>query len=213
HVEVSGEFFSTDWNFPKEYLVRELASAKYIGKAWINIPNSQFKNQLKQLLSELPLAADSIITHLDGNYVDIEILKNKVIQTDTIINYAVDENFETIEEKTPYETKVPDVRIAMRGDSDMSRFLPNKLFYHWFQKQDKGFSLLSTSKDIDKLNVAYNKTVELSHVAVHLADWPNEAKISPILLLKTIASDITLSLKVADHNRLVLQGTIGDYSH
>ncbi|MNM85935.1 hypothetical protein D3C81_980760 [compost metagenome] len=101
----------------------------------------------------------------------------------------------------------------MRGDSDMRRFLPSKLFYQWFQKQDNGFSLLSTSKDIDKFNVAYNKTAELSHVAVHLADWPNVAKISPILLLKTIASDITVSLKVVDHNRLVLQGTIADYSH
>ncbi len=213
HLDVSGEFFSTDWNFPKEYLVRELVSAKYIGKAWINIPSSQLKNQLKQLVSELPIAADSIIAHLDGNYVDIEILKNKVIQTDTIINYAVDENFETIEEKTPYETKVPEVRLAMRGDNDMRRFLPSKLFYQWFQKQDKEFSLLTTSKDIDKLNVAYSKTAELSHVAVHLVDWPNEAKISPILLLKTIASDITLTLKVVDHNRLVLQGTIADYSH
>lgn len=212
-VDVRGEFFSKDWNLPKEYLVRELVSANYIGKGWTNIPNIELKNKLKQVLQEFPIAADSLMSHLDGNYVDIEILKNKVIQTDTIINYAVDENFETVEEKTPYETKVPDIRIAMRGDHDLSNFLPNKLFYQWFQKRDSEFSILSTSKGIDKIQPKYNKTVELSNVALHLADWPNEVKVLPILLLKSVVSDINLSLKVAGHDHLVLQGTIEDYSH
>jgi len=212
-VDITGEFFSKDWNFPKEYLVRELVPANYIGKGWTNIPNIQLKNKLQQMLQEFPVAADSLMSHLDGNYVDIEILKNKVVQTDTIINYAVDENFETVEEKTPYETKVPEVRIAMRGDRDLSNFLPNKLFYQWFQKLDSEFSILSTSRDIDKLHAKYKKTTELSTLAIHLADWPNEVKISPILLLKGVASDINLSLKVAGHDHLVLQGSIKDYSH
>lgn len=212
-IDVAGEFFSKDWNFPKEYLVRELASANYIGKGWTNIPNIQLKNKLKQVLQEFPIAADSLMSHLDGNYVDIEILKNKVVQTDTIINYAVDENFETVEEKTPYETKVPEIRIAMRGDHYLSNFLPNKLFYQWFQKQNSEFSILSTSRDIDKIQPKYNKTAELSNLALHLADWPDEVKISPILLLKAVASDINLRLKVAGHDHLVLQGTIEDYSH
>ncbi len=212
-VDVYGEFTSKNWNFPKEFLVRELASTQYIAKAWVNIPTNQLKNKLKQAFAEFPMMTDSLIKHLDGSYIDIEILKNKVTQTDTIINYAVDENFETVEEKTLYNTLVPEIRITMRGDSNLNKFLPNKLFYQWFKKQDKGFSILSTSQDVNRLNGKYKKTDVLSHVAIHLADWPNEVKVSTILVLKTLFSDLILSLKVVKQDRLVLEGTLKDYSH
>ncbi|MDQ1150544.1 hypothetical protein [Sphingobacterium zeae] len=212
-VDIYGDFTSKNWNFPKEFLVRELESTKYIATSWVNIPTNQLKNKLKQAFEEFPMMTDSLITHLDGNYIDIEILKNKVTQTDTIINYAVDENFETVEEKTLYNTHVPEVRVTMRGDSNLNKFLPNKLFYQWFKKQDRGFSMLSTSRDVYRLSASYKHTDELSHVAIHLADWPNEFKITPILALKAIASDIILSLKVVNRDRMVLEGTLKDYSH
>jgi len=213
HVDVYGEFTSRNWNFPKAFLVRELASKQYIAKSWVNIPTNQLKNKIKVAFEEFPMMTDSLFTHLNGNYIDIEILKNKVTQTDTIINYAVDENFETVEEKTLYNTRVPEVLITMRGDSNLNKFLPNKLFYQWFKKQDRGFSMLSTSQDVYRLNVSYKNTDELSHVAIHLADWPNEVKVPPILTLKTIASDIILSLRVVNRDRIVLEGTLKDYSH
>jgi hypothetical protein len=46
-----------------------------------------------------------------------------------------------------------------------------------------------------------------------LADWPTEVKITPILLLKAIASDINFNVKVAESNRLLIEGTMRDYSY
>jgi len=212
-IEIAGELQSDTWNFPQEYLVRELVNENYISKGWINFPNERLKTALKDMLVDLPISADSIMAHANGNYVDIEVLKNQVVQTDTIINYAVNDNFETVEEKTAYESKVPNVRFGIRGDESLPKFLPNKLFYQWFQKNDGQFSILSTASTIDKMQAKYTKTNSLSHVAIHLVDWPNALKVTPILMLKAIASDMDLTLKVAGANQLVFQGTIWDYSH
>jgi len=213
HLDVSGEFYSEHWNFPKEYLVRELTASGYVAKGWINITNDTIKSKLREVLREFPLSADSLMAHLDGNYIDLEVLKNTVIQTDTIVNYAVDENFETIEERTPYYSKVPNLRIAMHGDSELYQFFPSKLFYQWYQKGDHDFWILSTSKDINQFHLKYTKTKELTNVSVHLADWPTEVKITPILLLKAIASDINFNVKVAESNRLLIEGAMRDYSY
>ncbi|PUV25620.1 MULTISPECIES: hypothetical protein [Sphingobacterium] len=212
-IEIMGELQSNTWNFPQEYLVRELVDADYIGKGWVNFPDKRLKTLIKDILIDLPLAADSIMAHANGDYVDIEVLNNQVVQTDTIINYAVNDNFETVEEKTPYESKVPNVRLSVRGDAGLPKFLPNKLFYQWFQKRDDQVSILSTAPTIDKLQSKYAKTNSLSHLAIHLADWPNGLKVPPVLMLKAIASDMDLSLKVVRSNQLILQGTIRDYSY
>lgn len=212
-IEIAGELQSDTWNFPQEYLVRELVTENYISKGWINFPNERLKTALKDMLVDLPISADSIMAHANGNYVDIEVLKNQVVQTDTIINYAVNDNFETVEEKTAYESKVPNVRFGIRGDERLPKFLPNKLFYQWFQQNDGQFSILSTDSTIDKMQAKYTKTNSLSHVAIHLVDWPNALKVTPILMLKAIASDMDLTLKVAGTKQLVFQGTIRDYSH
>lgn len=213
HIEVLGELQSNSWNFPQEYLVRELVKENYISKGWINFPNERLKIAIKDMLVDLPILADSIMAHAKGDYVDIEVLNNQVVQMDTIINYAVDDNFETVEEKTAYESKVPNVRLSIRGDRNLPKFLPNKLFYQWFQKVDDQSYMLSTASDVDKLQPKYTKTNSLSHVAVHLADWPNAIKITPMSMLKTIASDMDLNVKVTRPNQLILQGTIRDYSH
>src|SRR5690606_16274180 len=34
-IEIAGELQSSTWNFPQEYLVRELAKENYISKGWI----------------------------------------------------------------------------------------------------------------------------------------------------------------------------------
>lgn len=212
-IEIAGELQSDTWNFPQEYLVRELVNEDYISKGWVNFPNERLKKALRDMLIDFPVSADSIMAHANGNYVDIEVLKNQVVQIDTIINFAVNDDFETVEEKTAYESKVPNVRFGIRGDDDLPKFLPNKLFYQWFQKNDGQFNILSTASTIDKLPTKYTKTNSLSHIAIHLADWPDALKITPILMSKAIASDVDFSLKVARPNQLILQGTIRDYSH
>lgn len=212
-IEIAGELQSNTWNFPQEYLVRELEKENYISKGWINFPNQRLKTTIKSILTDLPVAADSIMAHANGDYLDIEILNSQVIQTDTIINYAVNDNFETVAEKTPYESKVPNVSLSIRGDAELSKFLPDKLFYQWFQRKDELSYLLSTASAKDNLQSKYTKTNSLSYVAIHLADWPDALKVTPILMLKAIASDLDLSLKVSRSNQLILQGTIRDYSH
>ena len=211
-IDVAGEFTSKAWNFPNEYLVRELVDQHYIGKGWLNFSDIQFHALVKNLLRDMPLETDSIMAHARGNYLDIEVLKNKVAQRDTIISYAVDENFETVEEMTAYDSKVPEIRLGIQGDEDLSRFLPNKLFYQWFQKGDGQHTILSTSSTIAQQHSKYHKTDDLAHLAIHLSDWPNEFKLSSILLLKTIASDLNLTLKVTHSDKLVLRGKIQDYS-
>lgn len=212
HIDIIGEFRSSAWHFPKKYLIRDLADHDYIIKGWINFPDLHLKNTIKKSLIHFPVAADSIMAHASGNYVDLEMLKTQALQTDTIINYAVDENFETVEEKTPYVNKVPTIRIGIRGDKDLHKFLPSKFFYQWFHRQEGTFDLISTDSSVNQLKSKYRNTDDLLHVAIHLADWPVDIKLPSILMLKSVASHLDINVKSVDSNRLIIRGIISDYS-
>ncbi|MGJ1409017.1 hypothetical protein ACR78Z_05025 [Sphingobacterium thalpophilum] len=212
-MEIFGEFTSKHWNFPKTYTVRKLAAKDYIGRGWINFPDGRLKRRIKHILRDLPISADSIMAHTTGEYMDMEILNSRVVQVDTIVSYAVDDNFETVEEKTRYEHQVPDLRFGFRGDKELHKYLPAKLFYQWFQKQEGSFNILSTASTAEGLQTGYGESDELLHADIQLEDWPDALKVPSVLSLKAVAANINVSLKVTGPERLVLQASIQDYSN
>ncbi|PVH25414.1 hypothetical protein [Sphingobacterium corticibacter] len=97
----------------------------------------------KDLLQAQGLPWQEIEPYL-GNYWELQWKNEAVIQSDTIITYDYDDNFEMVEKRELRNETVPYLNLAFMASPHLLSYLPEKLFYKFYKQQAGQLLLLST---------------------------------------------------------------------
>lgn len=79
-----------------------------------------------------------------GGYIEAQWYTNSVIQSDTVINYDYDENFEIKEVEQIVETKVPNLQFLIKASPHLLSFIPEKMYYKFERYRDRDSLYFST---------------------------------------------------------------------
>lgn len=101
-------------------------------------------------LEKLKLSVDSVYKYV-GNFVSIRLDDGYVMETDTIITYDYDDNFNMVEKKEIQKIEVPDLAFNIMASPHLVGYLPDKMFYKFSKEYKQGMINLftGTKKDHD----------------------------------------------------------------
>lgn len=94
-------------------------------------------------LEKLKLPVDSIYKYV-GNFAAIELKDKEVLESDTIITYDYDDNFEMTEKKEINQVEVPSLTFQVMASPHLLGYLPEKMFYKFGKDFHNGLIRLST---------------------------------------------------------------------
>jgi len=97
----------------------------------------------KAELEKLKLPVDSIYKYV-GNFATIELKDKEVLESDTIITYDYDDNFEMTEKKEINQVEVPSLTFQVMASPHLLGYLPEKMFYKFGKDFHNGLIRLST---------------------------------------------------------------------
>ncbi|MGJ1422021.1 acyl carrier protein [Sphingobacterium spiritivorum] len=135
NIKVEGNIYSALWHAPEQATARQLDTSS-VAYGWLNVDFRPVLNQYKDSLEKHKIPVDTLSKYL-GGYVDMQWRRDPVKQTDTIVTYDLDDNFEMSEKKEVREAEVPDLQFVIRSSPHLAAYLPEKMFYK-FKKQVKG---------------------------------------------------------------------------
>lgn len=96
------------------------------------------------------------LTQFYGGYMDVQWRKKDVLQTDSIITYDYDEDFNSIEKKELREEAVPNLVFTFKASPHLGDYLPQKMFYKFYKTITDDQIGLSTDL---QLKNAYSYTI------------------------------------------------------
>ena len=108
-------------------------------------------------LEKLKLPVDSIYKYV-GNFAAIELKNKEVLESDTIITYDYDDNFEMTEKKEINQVEVPSLTFQVMASPHLLGYLPEKMFYKFGKDFHNGLIRLST----DPVSLGNNKELQPS---------------------------------------------------
>lgn len=131
---------------PKEAKVRELPAS--------NVLNIYCQADIRPLLEKYRASLLRYNVPVDtlnnyyGGYLDLQWRTGEVLQTDSIIAYDYDENFNPIEKAELREEQVPNIVFTCIASPHLAGYLPEKMFYK-FNKVIQGNQIsLSTASNV-----------------------------------------------------------------
>lgn len=99
---------------------------------------------LNRLGTETPI--DTLYKYY-GGYMEAQWFANSILQSDTIINYDYDENFEIKEVEQVIETKVPNLQLLIKASPHLLSFVPEKMYYKFQRYRVRDSLYFSTDSD------------------------------------------------------------------
>ncbi|MGO3654923.1 MAG: hypothetical protein ACTJFN_11190, partial [Sphingobacterium sp.] len=133
---LAGRMKSSYLNLPSQSRGSEGANSDIL-YMHLNTDLKRFLPKLQQRIGNLGLPLDRLDSYL-GNYIEIRLGGNQVVQTDTIISYDYDENFDMIESETRQETIVPELNVRMKASPHLLAHLPEKMIYKFHKDSQNG---------------------------------------------------------------------------
>jgi len=150
-ADLKGEISSALFRFPKQASsIFQDDGANDIIRAEINSDLALLLKSQQALVDSLKLPFDSLDRYV-GNYLSIRMSNKELSQTDTIISYDYNDNFEMVEKKELQQTQVPDLTINLMASPHLLSYLPEKLFYKFNKAAHSNLLRMSTgSLDLDQ---------------------------------------------------------------
>lgn len=143
-ADIKGEISSTLFRFPKQASgIFQDDGTNDIIRAEINSDLALLLKSQQALVDSLKLPFDSLERYV-GNYLSIRMSNKELSQTDTIISYDYDDNFEMVEKKELQQTQVPDLTINLMASPHLLSYLPEKLFYKFNKASQSNLLRMST---------------------------------------------------------------------
>lgn len=99
-------------------------------------------------LEKLKLPVDSVYKYV-GNFVSFRLDEGHVMETDTIITYDYDDNFERVEKKEIQKIEVPDLAFNIMASPHLVDYMPDKMFYKFSKEYKQGMINLYTGTKKD----------------------------------------------------------------
>lgn len=140
--DLKGYIKSSLFGFPAKP-VQVSKSDDYVLHLSLNSDLSLILKEKEAALEKFKLPIDSLHKYI-GNYAAVELLDKEVMESDTIITYDYDDNFEMIEKKEVNQVEVPALAFQVKASPHLLGYLPEKMFYKFSKNYSDGFIHLST---------------------------------------------------------------------
>lgn len=183
---------------------RQTDSTQAVLTFWNNLPLAEVPLFAKLLTSYTGLDEQSLATHY-ADYIDLEVLDQQTQQTDTIITYSYDDDFNAKEEHEVRQLSVPQITQVWNNEKGISSFLPDRMFYNFYQKEENGFIINSTFTTGHAPLVMMPTEVPLS-LTVNFQKWPSAWAIGLFKELKESACKVHLQAVKHSDKKLVWKG-------
>lgn len=144
-IVVDGSFITSLWQAPKvESTVRELPLSNPLN-LYLNADIRPLLRQHQETLANYGIPVDTLINYY-GGYLDVQLKDGKVKQTDTIVTYDLDDNFEMTAKEELQETDVPNIELGFKASTHLKNYLPEKMFYKFNKQQIGEYLVLGTDQ-------------------------------------------------------------------
>lgn len=114
-LHVEGDFNNTAFGVSGKTFDHRTFNKDAVVKMWLSAKPAPDKNFKEIKVKGYDIYPDSLLKYCNG-YFDLEV-KSPVHQTDTVITYVYNDNFEKEETTTPRIVKVPGVNCSISGDA------------------------------------------------------------------------------------------------
>ncbi|NQD71189.1 hypothetical protein HP439_10695 [Sphingobacterium shayense] len=118
-----------------------------------------------------------------GNYFDLQVKSDSVVQNDSSIIYTYDDEFNALEELQVQQHNVPNIVHAWKCKEVLQASLPDKMFYR-FHKEDRGTYFVNSTLDSLTTSVSSKETPFPFYCFVDFQTWPGQWDISLFKTLK-----------------------------
>lgn len=187
-------------------LIRPYSTTEQVAMLWTSLPLGPLIQASKKVFPTFQWPIDSLENHV-GNYLDIRLNKSPVFQTDTIIAYSYDDNFEPVELKEVQKFEVPNIEIAWKVSPHIAKQLPQKMFYQFNREQHSDTLYLHTMENKATRQALVSKPYAF-YLNIAFDRWPKAFLNSPIPQLKKHVKTVELNATVQKNNKLLIEGTI-----
>jgi len=192
---INGFFKSSLFKFPTNPIQLEFSSDNILSLE-LNTDLSLILKDKQEELAKWKLPIDSVYKYV-GNYVSVQLKDDMVTESDTIVTYDYDDNFEMVEKKEVQKIEVPDLSFQIMASPHLLGYLPDKMFYKFSKLYSNGMIKLSTTADFETAevftpanNVLLFYYIKKPSAGKYLAWLPNYNKInSGIIKGKAISQD------------------------
>lgn len=135
------------FKFPKKLSELEHHGTQVLSFAFNSDLSLLLKGRQAQL-EKLKLPVDSVYKYV-GNFVSFRLDEGHVMETDTIITYDYDDNFDRVEKKEIQKIEVPDLAFNIMASPHLVDYMPDKMFYKFSKEYKQGMINLYTGTKKD----------------------------------------------------------------
>ena len=202
-LQLSGEW-KLKQALTKPLQARSMDSSQTALSFWNNLPLAEAP-LLSNLLSSFTGMDTEALTKHYANYIDVEVLGSPTQQTDTIINYSYDDDFNATEEVEVRQVEVPKITMVWNNQKGISPLLPDRMFYNFYKKEENSFASYSTF-------AAGHDSVEMHPTAAALAlkidfqKWPKTWTIGFMETFKEHGAQLHLQARQINDKKLAWKG-------
>lgn len=165
-IQLEGMLYSTLWKANARPRKRKLSEHNILN-VMLDADLRPLMQKYQSTLENLKIPVDTLQRYF-GGYIDMEWKQEDVIQTDTIIAYEMDDNFEMSEKKELREESVPNLQVTVKASPHLAGYIPEKIFYK-FTKRIKGDMIaLATAADFQLQEQLVNNDTYFYFVLQHL---------------------------------------------
>lgn len=183
---------------------RQMDSTENVLSFWNNLPLAEIPFFSTFLTSYTGLDQASLADHY-ADYIDVEVRDQQTQQTDTIVTYSYDDDFNATEEREVRQLHVPQITQVWANEKGISSFLPDRMFYNFYQKQEQGFVINATFTNGHPPLKMVPSAIPL-FINVNFQKWPDAWTIGLFKTLKDAACSFQLQAEKSSPEKLIWKG-------
>ncbi|MGO1243854.1 MAG: hypothetical protein ACTJHT_13710 [Sphingobacterium sp.] len=189
-----------------EFLVRDIDTLQQTLTFWSVLPLQETPTLARLMQKYTGLDAQQLDTNY-ANYFDLQVKSDSVVQNDSSITYAYDDEFNPIEELHVQHNHVPNIVHVWKCNESIQDSMPDKMFYR-FHKENIGTYFLNTTLDSLSTPVTSKETPYPLYCFVDFRTWPEQWNVSLFKKLKAHSLKARIGTKQKNKSTLSIKGEI-----
>jgi len=164
HIHMEGNLYSSLWNPGSKTMVPAMP-ADNILTFWLHADLGPLWSRYHSI-GQKYLPTDSIMRYY-GGFMALQWKSPDQQQTDTIITYDYDDNFEMVEKQELQSQTIPNLQLSLKGSPHLTASIPEKLYYK-FHKTIQGDTLLLSTEPRSQQAVSLSESPYYLYLKVDL---------------------------------------------
>lgn len=204
-TDLSGKWHLSE-NIDQNLEVRSMDTTDQIVTLWSLLPLNDVP-VLSHLMSKYTGLDPEQLKKNYANYLDLQIKADSIIQRDTSIAYAYDDDFNAVEEIKIQENAVPYIVNTWKYNASLATALPSKMFYQ-FHKTHVDAYLFNTTSERPPAQIQNERTQNPFYCFINFEEWPAKWSIYPFSKLKDKKVKAKVTTTLLDKKTLAIKGEI-----